>query len=381
MKVVVLGAGLMGSAVVYDLARSKRVQHILVADVDLQRAETVAKREGNAKTSASSVDVRNPDEAVKLMRGCDVVISAVTLYHNEALAKAAIEAGTNFCDLGGSDDIVAKQKELHDDAVRAGVTIIPNCGLAPGMANVIAMHGAKLFDEVSELQIRVGGLPQHPRPPLNYQLVFGVDGLINEYSGKVKVLRNSRIELLDPLTELESIEFPPPFGHLEAFLTSGGASLLPDMLQGKVKTLDYKTIRYPGHAEKMKTLLEIGFASTEPIDLGGLKIRPRDLFAELLKKKVSFGGKDVVLMRIVVRGVRQGKESTLTYTMIDRYDESSSLTAMMRTTAFPTSIIAQMIASGAISMKGVYTPEECVPAEPFMKELRLRNIVLEEFWS
>ena len=381
MRVLVLGAGMMGSAIVYDLARSSRVERVTVGDMDGERAKQVVKQFGGSKASAVIVDVRDYDRIVDVMRGCDVVISAVTLYHNDALTKAAIEAGTNFCDLGGSDDIVAKQKKLDAEAKRIGVTIVPNCGLAPGMANVIAIHGVKQFEHVSDLHIRVGGLPQHPKPPLNYQLVFSVDGLIKEYTAMARVLRHGKIEYVDPLTEVEPIEFPKPFESLEAFNTGGGASLLPELLQGKVDSLDYKTIRYRGHAEKMKTLLDIGFASTEPISLGEHIATPRELFGELLKKRLPANDLDVVLMRVIVRGVKEGRERTVTFSMIDRFDETSSLTAMMRTTAFPTSIIAQMIAGGEITLKGVYTPEECVPTEAFMEELRHRNILIEENWG
>jgi len=381
MKALVLGAGLMGRAIVYDLARSLSVEGVVVADLDRSLAEEVAKRYGNDRTSAEYVDVRDHERVVALMKGFDVVVSAVPLYHNEDLTRAAIEAKANLCDLGGSDEIVARQKALHEDARQAGITIVPNCGLAPGMANVIALHGLKRFDSVSELRIRVGGLPENPRPPLNYQLVFAVEGLIKEYTGKAKVLRGGQIQYLDALTEIEAIDFPRPLGRLEAFLTSGGASLLPEILQGRVQTLDYKTIRYPGHAEKMKTLLELGFGSAEPISIGGHLTTARELFGELLKRRLTFNDKDVVLVRVLLRGIRSGREARVAYTMIDRYDDTTSLTAMMRTTGFPTSIIAQMIISGEISAKGVYCPEECVPAEIFIAELCKRRIVIQEDWS
>lgn len=381
MKILVLGAGMMGSAVVFDLARSRLVECITIADIDSHRAQNVADSAGHSKASALEVDVRDHSRVVELMKDCDVTISAVTLYHNDTLAEAAVEAKSHFCDLGGSDEIVGRQKALHEEAKRASVTIVPNCGLAPGMANVIAMHGVNQFDRVHAVQIRVGGLPQHPRPPLNYQLAFSVDGLIKEYTEKAKVLRHGKIEYVEPLTEVEPIEFPPSYNSLEAFHTSGGASLLPDLLQGKVDSLDYKTIRYRGHAEKMKALLDLGFANTEPIRIGDHIATPRELFGELLKKKLSMGDKDMVLMKVKVQGVKEGRERAAIYTMIDRFDEETSQTSMMRTTAYPTSIIAQMIVSGAIVGKGVFTPEECVPPGPFLDELRRRSIMIEESWS
>jgi lysine 6-dehydrogenase len=315
------------------------------------------------------------------MKDSDVAISAVTLYHNDALMKAAIEAGRPFCDLGGSDEILAKQKALDSDAKRADIAIVPNCGLAPGTANVIAMHGVKQFDRVYAVQIRVGGLPEHPRPPLNYQLAFSVEGLLKEYTERAKVLRGGRVEYVDPLSEVEVVEFPGLNKSLEAFHTSGGASILPELLQGKVNSLDYKTIRYRGHAEKMRTLLDLGFVNSDPISIGEHITTPRELFGELLKKKLSFGDRDVVLMKVSVRGVKGEAEHTVTFSMIDRFDDQTSQTAMMRTTAYPVSIIAQMIVRGEISARGVYTPEECVPSRQFIEELHRRSIVIKETWN
>jgi lysine 6-dehydrogenase len=163
MEVLVVGAGMMGSAVVFDLAKSDLVESITVADVDPGRARTASEKIGGSKTKAVAVDVRSYHDVVELMKGCDVAISAMTLYHSDMLTKAAIEARRHFCDLGGSDEILKKQKALHADARRVGVVIVPNCGLAPGMANVIAMYGVNKFDRVQSVKIRVGGLPERPR--------------------------------------------------------------------------------------------------------------------------------------------------------------------------------------------------------------------------
>jgi lysine 6-dehydrogenase len=381
MKVLVLGAGMMGSAVVFDLAKSDLVESITVADVDSGRAQAVSEKMGGSKTTAVTVDVRSYNDVVKLIKDCDVTVSAVTLYHNDTLTKAAIKARRHFCDLGGSDEILKRQKALEKDAEGAGIVVVPNCGLAPGMANVIAMYGVNKFDRVQSVKIRVGGLPEHPRPPLNYQLVFSVEGLLKEYSERAKVLRGGKVEYLNPLSEIEPVEIPGFGKSLEAFHTSGGASLLPELLQGRVDSLDYKTIRYRGHAEKIKTLLDLGFANTDPISIGDHIATPRELFGELLKKKLSFGDRDVVLMKVEVRGFKEGRDRTVAFTMLDRFDEQASQTAMMRTTAYPVSIIAQMIGQGEISSKGVSTPEECVPPGRFIEELSRRSIVINETWN
>ena len=165
--------------------------------------------------------------------------------------------------------------------------MVPNCGLAPGLAGILAVAGAGEFEEIDAIRMRVGGLPQHPRPPLNYQIVFSAEGLINEYVEDAEVIRNGVRTSVPSMRDLEEIAFPPPFGTLEAFNTSGGASMLPEMFEGKVKELDYKTIRYPGHCEKFRMLLELGFADPEPLTFGSTVKTRKELFADLLRTKAG----------------------------------------------------------------------------------------------
>jgi lysine 6-dehydrogenase len=381
MKFLIIGAGQMGSAVAYDLARSADVEAVTLADVDLRRAEEAAARIATAKVRPLRLDVEASNDIVDVMRQHESVIAATTFRHNVALTKAAIEAGVHLCDLGGNDEVVQQQLAFDSAAKQRDVLIIPNCGLAPGLANVLAARGIEEFESVETAQLRVGGLPQHPRPPLNYQLVFSVEGLINEYSGKSRVLRNFAIAEVDAMTELERIEFPPPFGTLEAFITSGGTSLLPQMFAGKVRDLDYKTIRYPGHCERFKALLDLGFASSEPIAVGTSVLTAKEMFYELLRRKLSGSDRDVVLLRVSIRGKRRGKLQTLSFNLIDFYQENDNITAMMRTTAFPTSIMAQLVVRGVVRERGVRTPEQCIPLEPFVSELRAREIQITQEWK
>ncbi len=384
MRALVIGAGKMGSAIAFDLLRSADVSEVLLVDMNFEQATQVAQqlaRLGRTKVRPARMDVNYYDDVIEAMAQCDVAISAVPYHYNYLLSKAALEAGVHFCDLGGSDETVAKQLSLKQKAKEVGITVIPNCGLAPGLVNILAVHGTKQLDTIEEMHLRVGGLPQHPQPPLNYQLVFSVEGLIKEYTEKAKTLRGGKITEVEPLTEVETIHFPPPFDTLEAFHTSGGASLLPEMFQGKIKTLDYKTIRYAGHAEKIRALLEVGFANSEPITIGDHLATPREMFAELLKRKIDLQGKDVVLLRATLCGQKNGQTKTLNYESIDYYHEQDQLTAMMRATAFPTSIIAQMIGRGQIHERGVFTPEMCVPGKLMLEELAKRDIHITESWS
>src|SRR5688572_3620519 len=243
MNILVLGAGRMGHGAVFDLVHnSPEVESVTVADFHRDKAEAVATAVEPSRVEARQIDASNYDDVVGLMRGHDAAISCVNYWYNVSLSKAAIETGCNFCDLGGNNYVVDKQLTLDTEAKAAGINIIPDCGLAPGMVSILAMHGAAKFDRLDELHIRVGGLPQNPRPPLDYQLVFSVEGLINEYIERARCIRGGKIEEVPSMTELEQLSFNDFAEPLEAFQTSGGTSTLPDTFSGKVTELDYKTI-------------------------------------------------------------------------------------------------------------------------------------------
>jgi lysine 6-dehydrogenase len=376
MKILVLGAGRMGLGATFDLAHNSNCESITVADVDEGRARAVVETVRSGKLRAAQVDVANHERVVELMRGHDAVISCVVYSYNLQLARAAIEARANFCDLGSNNSVVDAELALDEEAKRAGINIIPDCGLAPGMVSVLVAHGAARFDTLEEIHIRVGGLPQRPRPPLNYQIVFSVEGLINEYIERARVIRNGEIVEIDSMTEIERLSFPHPFEELEAFQTSGGTSTLPETFRGRVRELDYKTIRYPGHCEKFRLLVELGLSSSEAIEVDGARISPRRVLGEMLLRHLPADEPDVVLILVEFRGqMANSKEpETLRYYVIDRYDESTGLSAMQRTTSFPASIIAQMMARGETTTKGALPQERCVPPDAFVKELDARNI-------
>ncbi len=367
MKALIFGAGMMGRALAHDLKKSKI--ETVIADSDKKRAETLA---AQVKGEAAVCDVTDRKAAFSLMRDCDVAVSAVPYFLNYELAQAAIEAGCHFCDLGGNNDIVNAELSLHEKAVLRDVLIIPDCGLSPGMSNVICALGIQEVDG-KEVHIRVGGLPQNPKPPLNYTLVFSIHGLINEYVEPAVVVRNGKIQQIEPLTEIEEINFPP-LGILEAFATSGGTSTLPRTYKGRLKELDDKTIRYKGHCALMRALLEAGMFSEEPVFLNTLPVKPRDITAKVLEGVLSHQDKDVVLVRITVKG----EKGEIIYEMVDYYDEDLKMTAMARTTAFPTSVIAQMMADGTIEERGALPPERVVPGKKFMEEIKKRGIEIRE---
>lgn len=376
MKILVFGAGRMGHGAVFDLIHnSPDVAGVTVADFELAKAESVAAAVDGSRVDARQIDASNYDDVVALMRGHDAVISCVNYWYNVSLSKAAIETNANFCDLGGNNYIVDEQLALDVEAKAAGINIIPDCGLAPGMVSILAAHGAAKFDSLDEIHIRVGGLPQKPEPPLDYQLVFSVEGLINEYVEAARVIRDGVITTVPSMTELESLSFDG-FPALEACQTSGGTSTLPDTFLGKVRELDYKTIRYAGHFEKFQTMMDLGLCSSDEMVVDFQKIVPRKVFGSLLEKHLPADGPDYVLVRLDF----VGKNKRLRYEIVDKHDETTGLSAMMRTTAFPASIIAQMMSRGDVLMRGATPQEKAIDADKFVAEIARRGINISMEW-
>ncbi|MEW5923099.1 MAG: saccharopine dehydrogenase C-terminal domain-containing protein [Candidatus Zixiibacteriota bacterium] len=373
MKIAVIGSGLMGRAAAYDLSRAEDVELVGLYDFDLELAEEIARKYGNNITTAGKVDAGNEDEVAEILKDYDACISAVTYRYNPGLTRAAIASKTHFFDLGGNNDAVASQFAMHEEAKAADIVVIPDCGLAPGMVSVLAAAGVREFDKVRSLKIRVGGLPQNPRPPLNYQMVFSSEGLINEYWEPVVVLDNGEKRIVNPMTGLEELEFDG-IGKLEAFYTSGGTSTLPDTYRGIIDFLDYKTIRYPGHCQLFKTMLDIGLGSRSEVKVDGINIEPRKVFKKVLEKNLSFGDPDMVLVRLIFNGDKDGRNVEMVYEFVDRQDTRTGLTSMMRTTSFPIAIIAWMACRGQITHRGVVPQEIAVEPQFFISQLKKRNI-------
>ena len=377
MKILVLGAGWMGRAVVFDLLRNHHMERIIVADANaqaLKETEAFVKAENDLRFLAKKINVEDEEALKKLMSQVDTVVSAVTYKYNYKLARLAVQCGCNFCDLGGNNTIVAQELSLHDKAKKKNITIIPDCGLAPGMVSVLVADGIGQMDETTDVQIRVGGLPLEPRPPMNYKLVFSVHGLINEYVEPCVKIQSGEVVTVDPMVDVEELEFPAPFGKLEAFNTSGGTSTLPQTYLGKVKNLDYKTIRYPGHAAQFKLLMDLGLTESKPVKVGNDTVVPRDLLAQNLTKVLTMEGRDAVLVRVTVKGIKDGNPKEIQYQIVDYGDASNNITAMMRLTSYPISVIAQMMTEGKITEKGAVPQELAVPTRSFIEALRARNI-------
>ena len=373
MKFLVLGSGAQGSACAFDLLRSPGVTEVRLADLQVTSLASFLPTD-DPRLVPVALDVRERDTVHAEMVKVDAVLSAIPYFFNGELAALAVQAGVHFADLGGNTEIVFGQKKLHDAAVQQGVTVIPDTGLAPGMINVLAEHGIQSMDSVESVKLFVGGLPQHPEPPLNYQIVYSIEGVLDYYSTLSWVVRDGKRVQMTALSELEPVEFGGAIGTLEAFHTAGGLSTMAWRYEGKIATMEYKTMRYPGHAHLMAAIRDLGLYDSTPIDVKGVQVVPRDVFiAQVGPKLRKPGGTDLVALRVLVTGTKDGKPSTRTYDLLDYYDEAHGITAMMRVTGYTLSITGQLMVSGALQ-PGVYTPDEAFPGDRYIAELASRGI-------
>lgn len=375
MKIAVIGAGMMGRAALFDLSRNNSVEQSGIFDIDESLAAEIATKFGSGQVVSGQLDATDEDQATLVLSDYDAAIACTTYQHNPGLTRAAIRAGCHLVDLGGNNHVVQTQLEMNDEAEQAGVIVIPDCGLAPGMVSLMVADAVNRLDRVRSVRIRVGGLPQSPRPPLNYQIAFSVEGLINEYWEPCSILEDGQRRTVSPMTGLEPLEFDG-IGQLEAFYTSGGSSTLPDTYQGRIDFLNYKTIRYPGHGELFKAMLDLGLASRRLLTVDGQEIEPRALLKAVLSRHLKVESPDMVLVRVTVDGEKDETDRTLTYEIVDRQDPGTELTAMMRCTAFPAAIIAVMAASGQITERGVKPQELVVKPSLFLPQLDRRGINL-----
>jgi len=223
MRMLVLGAGLQGSACAFDLLQNPDVREVRLADLTVDHLPPFLAPFSGPRLLPTRVDVRARESVLALMRQSDAVMSAIPYYFNFPLAELAVETGVHFCDLGGNTEIVFQQKGLNARAVAKGITIVPDCGLAPGMVNVLAQYGISQLDTVSAVRMFVGGLPQQPAPPLNYQIVYSLEGVLDYYTTLSWVLRDSKRKQVRALSERETVDFGGPVGQLEAFLRALGS--------------------------------------------------------------------------------------------------------------------------------------------------------------
>ncbi len=378
MRMLVLGAGLQGSACAYDLLAHTDYD-VVIADINVDNVAPFLQPHVGGRLTLQRVDANDRASVRGVMEGVTATMSAFPYYFNLGMAVAAVDAGSHFCDLGGNTEIVLQQKALADRAREKGVSIIPDCGLAPGMVNILAQHGIDRLDRVDAVRIKVGGLPQNPEPPLNYQLVYSLEGALDYYTTLSWVLRDGKPTRVKALSEIEELEFPG-VGTLEAFHTAGGLSTMAQSYEGKVPTMEYKTLRFPGHAKLMEAVRDLGLLDLEPVDVKGARVVPRDVFISIVGPRLRKDYRvspDMVVLRVEAEGEKDGRPALFRWDLLDRFDAATGITAMMRTTGFSLAITGAFQAGGRIE-PGVWTPDEAMPAPAYIDALAGRGVIIHE---
>ena len=380
MKMLVLGAGLQGSACAYDLLQQPSVTAVTIADVSVDRLPAFLTPYLGKRLTAVTLDVRDRAKVMAVMKGHAAAMSAIPYYFNLDMARCAVEAGVHFSDLGGNTEIVFQQKELQALAVANGVTVVPDCGVAPGMVNILAELGIASMDTVHAVRIFVGGLPQKPEPPLNYQIVYSLEGVLDYYTTLSWVLRDGKRHQVVALSERVAVDFPAPVGTLEAFHTAGGLSTMAFRYEGKIPTMEYKTLRYPGHARIMEDIRALGLLDLEPVTTkDGTRVVPRDVFVATVGPRLTKPqSQDLVALRVTVEGTRGGKDAFWGRELIDYFDAKTGISAMMRCTGYSLAITGLLQAAGEVRPAGVNTPDECMPGDRYVAELAARGVLIKE---
>ncbi len=370
MNFLILGAGKMSEGVVYDIINTCRDSKIYICDLKEDNLETIEAHFKSKNIHTIIFDATDYRSYERLLDGIDIVISTLPYRYNYKLSKITVESSIHWIDLGGNLDVVNRQMELNKLAENNGVCLIPDTGLAPGLVSIVSAYLLLRIKNAADIRIMVGGLPLIKDNPLNYRIVFSVNGLINEYLEDCIVLENNKVAVKKALDDLELITFPEPFGELEAFNTSGGSSTMPHTMSRFTENLSYKTIRYKGHKDLIKSMLDLGFADNTINSFNGISKTSRELFEILLGSSLKTTMNDAVLARILITS----KERRIEADLIRYNEKEKNLSAMMICTGFPASIIAQMCLGDSIKKRGFIYQELDIDPEIFFNELKKRNI-------
>jgi len=373
----ILGSGRQGTAAAYDLARFGDAARIVMADVHADVARQAAARvnelAGREVAEAAALFASETASIKAALAGAHVALSAVPYYFNLAITEVAVASGVSLCDLGGNTDVVWSQLRLDEAARSKGVSVVPDCGMGPGLINHMGVYVMELLDRAREVRLYDGGLPQDPADPWRYQLTFHINGLTNEYDGDATFIRDGKLVPVPTFTELETVDFAP-LGTLEAFVISGSLSTTPHTHLGRLQRYETKVLRYPGHFATFEAYKRLGLFSEDPLEVDGQVVVPRHLYHRLLEPKITAPViRDICLMRAVGVGEKDGRAARVTVDLVDRYDEATGFTAMERLTGWHAAVMMGLQARGRIA-PGAHRMEQAVKAAEVMAELEKRGI-------
>jgi lysine 6-dehydrogenase len=378
MKISVLGAGAIGSAIACDLVQREEVTHVQLVDHKTSALNAVSERLDSSKLRTARADVRDTRRLAAVLAGSACVVSSVAPALHPKLARLALDVGAHFCDLGGDTRTFRKELDLADEAATRNRWVVPNCGFAPGFVNVLVMEGVESFEHVESVIVRAGSIPLRAEPPFYHRIAYSPEKLVEDYTALTPMVRDGVVTEVEPLTGLETVSFGEPFPELEAFYTAGKLSTLPYDLAGRVGTLDYKTLRHPGHAAAIRSIFALGLGEEKFIDVR-THLTYRDVLARRLRQHLGGEYEDAVVLRIRVTGWRGGERSTLVYELLELQNHDTS--AMQRCTGFPTAAVAVLLGSGKMPGGGAAPPERVIPRHLFFEALAQRGLTFETRWE
>ena len=348
MKVIVLGAGLVGAPMAFDLAKGSEFE-VTVADISQKNLE---KFNGH-DVATVAVDLDDERSLLEVLKNQDLVLNAVPGFMGYRTTERILKAGKNVVDIS----FFPEDALTLDDLAKAnGVTAIVDCGVAPGMSNILPGYVDSILDQTDSILIYVGGLPKVRELPYEYKAVFSPIDVIEEYTRPARYIENGKLVTMPALSEPELLHFDK-VGTLETFNSDGIRSLSKTMPH--IPNIKEKTLRYPGHIRLMEIMREAGFFSAEPTEVNGVDIRPIDLTAKLLfpQWELKPGEVDYTVMRIEVAGVKNGKPERHTYALFDEYCPETKVHSMARTTGYTATMAIRMLAEGLYDEKGIIVPE------------------------
>ncbi len=379
MRVLVIGAGAVGSAIARELASEEDVVEVLVSDTSGRALSALAESTPSKKLSSFQLSARDHDSMIPLLEKSDCVVVAMGNDGNPDLARLAVENDCHYVDLGASEHDEARLWGLDDIARGQGRWIVPGCGLAPGLVNMLCLHAVERFEDPQAAFIRVGAVPMDPKPPFEFSFSWSAEKVLDDYTGPVRLIENGIKTDCQPLTRLERISFGDRYDNLEAFCTAGGLASLPDRLEGRVQHLDLKTVRWPGHADRMRFLIGLGFAEDKSLDVR-THLTYRDVLVRRMRQRLGGHQDDVVLMRIAVQGRLDGRDQTLCFQMVEPARAELGISAMKYCTAIPAVVVALHLASGRAEGSGAAPPEGVVQGSVALDAFRARGLHIEESW-
>jgi lysine 6-dehydrogenase len=381
MRILILGMGLMGPTIAKDCAEDPEVTRVTGADIDMARLEESAKYVNNSKFDITKLSVLDHGKLVEKMKEYDLVIHGTAARFSINALRAAMEAKVNIVDLAGGGYV--QEGEIYDEVLKAGITAIPGCGIDPGLIDVLSGQAVETLDKAESVMFACGGLPKDPEPPLDYKIVFGGTKMPVR-PGLVPMIEKGKQVQMYRYSEVEEI-LVDGIKPMEAFTDGYPSSLLKLCIEKGVQNFRGKTIRYEGFVSKIKFLDDLGLIGTDPVDYEGKEVVPRELFHKIIYPLVKFdtekGDRDLTVLLVRVEGIKDGNETTITYEMVDFYDEENGVTSMAKTTGYSAALMARMLGRGAITKKGIQWPVRVILGDLFeelLSKLRERGVEITE---